>query len=163
MHLGGKVYHGQFSLSPTKNRLIPSKQGLSQAKVDWKWKQERMMVCLGDGRGAYSVLRDSLMAGSDSCQKQSTQIITCTGQPKTSKVACCSRVRYIHFGKWHQKLRFLSNGVSWEETLRGTKSGSCEECRCCCCSGKSWKKSCRLRAGSVLHFFWCVDTAKCQI
>ena len=126
------------------------RQKLTESKSKRAWSVAQVMVV------AYSI-QDSLMACSDSCQKQSTQIITWPGQPTKCTVACKIRFSTDDFREWQPELRFLSNGVSWEDALGATKSGRFEECGC----GKSWKKSSTAWWiwRTAVDFFWCVDSA----
>ena len=130
-------------------KLLSWRQKLTESKRKRAWSVAQVMVV------AYSI-QDSLMACSDSCQKQSTQIITWPGQPTKCTVACKIRFSTDDFREWHLELRFLSNGVSWEDALRATKSGRFEECGC----GKSWKKSSTAWWiwRTAVDFYWCVDS-----
>ena len=73
------------------------------------------------------------MTGSDSCQIKSCQHKTICGEE--GDMLWPTTIQMYNTGK----LRFLSNGVSWEDALRVTKSGSYPSRGGGCDCGKPWK------------------------
>ena len=73
------------------------------------------------------------MTGSDSCQIKSCQHKTICGEE--GDMLWPTTIQMYNT----EKFRFLSNGVSWEDALRVTKSGSYPSRGGGCNCGKPWK------------------------